>query len=70
METEKKQILVRPAKAAQLLDMSKSKVYDAIHRREIPSILIAGQIRVPLAAIEQLIAERLECGADDPRDNR
>jgi excisionase family DNA binding protein len=54
-------LLVRPAKAAQLLDMSKSKLYGALHRGEIPSVTIAGQLRIPLPEIKKLISERLQC---------
>ncbi len=65
MDEAKPQILLlRPAKAALMLDMSKSKLYDALHRGEIPSLRIAGQIRVPVAAVEKLISERLERGID------
>jgi excisionase family DNA binding protein len=55
-------LVVRPIKAAVLLDMGKSSIYDAIHKGEIPAIRINGNLRVPMAAIEQLIAERLRRG--------
>jgi len=63
METTKP-LLLRPAKAAQLLDMSRSKLYDALTRGEIPSLRIAGQLRVPMAAVEKLIAEQVQRGVD------
>jgi excisionase family DNA binding protein len=56
---ETRQLVVKPARAAQLLDMSKSKIYDAIHRGDVPAIRISGQLRVPVAAIERLIADQL-----------
>ena len=63
METTKP-LLLRPAKAAQLLDMSRSKLYDALTRGEIPSLRIAGQLSVPMAAVEKLIAEQVQRGVD------
>jgi len=42
--------------------MGKSSIYDAIHKGEIPAIRINGNLRVPMSAIERLIAERLERG--------
>ncbi len=55
-------LLLRPIRAAALLDMGKSSIYDAIHKGELPAIRVNGNLRIPLAAIEKLIAERLERG--------
>jgi len=57
-------ILVKPVRVAFLIDSSRSFVYDAIKKGEIPSVRIAGVLRVPLAAVERLIAERLEKGGN------
>jgi excisionase family DNA binding protein len=64
MDNEMKPLIVRPGRAAQMLDMSKSKVYDAIHRGELPALRIAGQLRISVAAIEKLLNERLAVGVD------
>jgi excisionase family DNA binding protein len=64
MDTEMKPLIVRPGRAAQMLDMSKSKVYDAIHRGELPALRIAGQLRISVVAIEKLVSERLAVGVD------
>ena len=65
MTKSDKRIYAKPVRAAFLLDCSTSKLYDAIKKNEIPSIRIAGMLRVPMAAIESLIAERLEKGDDN-----
>jgi len=65
MDKSQRPLLLKPIKAAALLDMSKSKLYDAMARGEVPSVRVAGVLRVPLAAIESLINEQLEKGGTD-----
>jgi excisionase family DNA binding protein len=50
-------LVVKPAKAAQLLDMSRTAVYDLMRSGALPSVLIGGSRRIRVADIEQLIAE-------------
>jgi excisionase family DNA binding protein len=60
METkEVKPIVVKPARAAVLLDISRSKIYEAIAAGQIPACRVAGQLRVPLEALKNLVAEQL-----------
>jgi hypothetical protein len=40
--------------------MSRSKIYDAIERRQIPALRIAGQLRIPMAEIQKIIAQQLQ----------
>jgi excisionase family DNA binding protein len=47
-------LYLRPAKAAKLLDIGRTKIYELIHRGEIKAILIGGQLRIPRAEIEGL----------------
>jgi excisionase family DNA binding protein len=49
-------VFVRPARAARLLDMSRSKIYEMIQRKELPAVRLGGCLRVPFSAIEQLVA--------------
>jgi hypothetical protein len=58
---------VRPIKAFRMLDISKSRGYEALQRGEIPFIRIANQIRIPRTWIEQKVKEALTTGADTGR---
>lgn len=51
-------ILLRPAEAAVSLGVGRAKIYDLIHRGEIPSIRLGGAIRVPADRLKALIDER------------
>ena len=54
-------VFVKPVRAAKLLDMSKSKIYEMIQRNEIPSVRLGGCLRIPMSALEDLVAKG-ECG--------
>jgi len=53
---EPHRLAVKPARAAVLLDCSRSKLYDAINRGEIRAIRIGGMLRIPLSEIQRLLA--------------
>ena len=50
-------VFVKPVRAAKLLDMSKSKLYLMIQRNEIPSVRLGGCLRIPVSAIDDLVAK-------------
>jgi excisionase family DNA binding protein len=52
-------LLLRPQEAAELLGISRAKMYDLIGRGEIPSVKIGNSTRVPHKALEQRIDELL-----------
>ena len=52
-------LLLKPADAAVLLSMSKSKIYDAIARRDIPCVRVAGMLRIPKVELQKLITQQL-----------
>jgi excisionase family DNA binding protein len=54
--TKSEFVFVKPVRAAKLLDMSKSKIYEMIQRKELPAVRLGGCLRVPIAAIEELVA--------------
>jgi excisionase family DNA binding protein len=54
--TKSEFVFVKPVRAAKLLDMSKSKIYEMIQRKELPAVRLGGCLRVPVAAIEELVA--------------
>jgi excisionase family DNA binding protein len=45
------------AEAAAALGVSKDAVYDAVRCHELPAIRIRGRIVIPVAALEQLLAQ-------------
>lgn len=54
-------LLVRPSEAAELIGVSRSKVYELIASGVLPSVRLDGGrlIRVPMAALEQLAQRAL-----------
>jgi excisionase family DNA binding protein len=48
-------VFVKPVRAAKLLDMSKSKIYEMIQRKQIPSVRLGGCLRIPMSALEDLV---------------
>ena len=59
-------LAVKPARAAILLDCSRTKLYDAINRGEIRAVRVAGMLRIPMSEIRR----RLECGDEGMHDRR
>ncbi len=49
-------VFVKPVRAAKLLDMSKSKIYEMIQRNEIPAVRLGGCLRIPMSALDDLVA--------------
>jgi excisionase family DNA binding protein len=59
-------ILYRVSETADLLGCSKSMAYELIAAGEIPSVKLAGMLRVPADALRRLIQEKLAAaGAGD-----
>lgn len=57
-ESDNEPLYVRPTKAARLLDISRSKIYELIQVGEIRAIKIGGCLRVPMEEIESLSERR------------
>jgi len=55
-EIKERFVFVKPVRAAKLLDMSKSKIYEMIQRKQIPSVRLGGCLRIPMSALEDLVA--------------
>ncbi|HEV2066685.1 MAG TPA: helix-turn-helix domain-containing protein [Thermomicrobiales bacterium] len=51
-------LLVRPERAADMLDISRSMVYRLIAEGRLPSVLIDRSRRVPVDALRRWIAEQ------------
>ena len=56
---DKKSDFLKPVEAAETLRISRSKLYEALAQGEIPSVRIAGLIRVPRAWVEQQVAQAI-----------
>lgn len=52
------QLLLKPERAAALLDLGKSKLYEMLRAGEIPSVRIGRAVRIPRVALEAWINER------------
>ena len=52
-------VFVKPVRAAKLLDMSKSKIYEMIQRNEIPYVRLGGCLRIPMSALDDLVAKAI-----------
>lgn len=55
---------LRPVEASAALKISRSKLYEALARREIPSVKIAGLTRIPRRWIEDRVREALAATSD------
>jgi excisionase family DNA binding protein len=62
MTTDK--LMLRPVEVADAIGVSRSKVYELIAAGRIPSIKLAGCVRVPVDALKELIARQLADGAE------
>ncbi len=57
MDTQNEFVFLKPVRAAKLLDMSKSKIYEMIQRNEIPAVRLGGCLRIPASALDDLVAK-------------
>jgi len=55
-------LLLRPGEVADLLGVSRSKVYELIATRVIPTIQVGSRARVPLHALREWIDRRMANG--------
>ena len=53
-------LLLRPLEVAELLGISKSKVYELLASGALPSIRIGSSIRVPVAELKKWIAKQAD----------
>jgi excisionase family DNA binding protein len=66
---ETKPDFLKPTEASIALKLSRSKLYEALQRHEIPSVKIAGLTRIPRRWIEDRVREALNA-APDTDDNK
>jgi excisionase family DNA binding protein len=51
-------LLLKPAEVTEMLGIARSRVYEMLTRRELPSVRIGTSVRIPAAALQQWIDER------------
>lgn len=49
-------LLLRPTEAADLIGVGRSKIYELISKREIPSVRLGGSVRIPIDGLRDWIA--------------
>lgn len=59
-------MLLKPAKVAQQLDMSKSKLYRMVREKKIPHVIIDGCVRIPKKELIEWL-ELQKAGINLPR---
>ena len=52
--------MLRVSEVAQRLAISRSKCYELINRRVLPSIRVGGAVRIPGAALDRWVVAQLE----------
>jgi len=55
-------LLLRPIEAAEAIGIGRTKLYQLLASGELPSIRIGSSVRVPVDALRDWIAQRLERG--------
>lgn len=64
MDAVRAPLFVTPADAAKMLAISRSKIYELLQARLIPSRKIGASIRIPLMALQRMAAEAAKRGED------
>jgi len=57
-------LLLRPSEAAQVIGVSRSKVYELLSEGVLPAIRLGRVVRVPLEALRRWVAERTTSSTD------
>lgn len=65
--TKVKAIAVRVRTAATMLDLGMTATWDLIRSGKLPHARFGRAVRVPVAAVERLLAERVASVSDDAR---
>jgi excisionase family DNA binding protein len=63
-------LLLRPMEVAELLGLSRSRVYELIASRELPTVRIGVSRRVPIKELNAWIARRIERKPSTGRGSR
>jgi excisionase family DNA binding protein len=69
MVTKTVREFLKPVEVAEAIGISRTKVYWAIQRGEIPSTRIAGMLRVPRVWVEQQVRAALDGASEGERND-
>lgn len=60
-------ILLRPERAAEMLNISRAKLYELLATGRIQSIKLGGSRRIPVAALQRFVDELIAAQSSDER---
>ena len=58
-EVQMERLLLRPAEAAEMIGIGRSKVYELLARGELPAIRIGGRLRIPVNKLRQWVSQKM-----------
>jgi len=70
MVTKTAREFMKPVEVAEAIGVSRTKVYWAIQRGEIPATRIAGMLRIPRAWVDARVKAALEATESEAADER
>ncbi len=51
-------LLLRPREVTELLGLSRSRVYELLYQRQLPSVRIGRSIRIPVRALNEWVEQQ------------
>ncbi len=57
-------LLLRPQEAAEILGVSRAKLYELLSDGTLPRVRLGGSVRVPALALRRWVDEKLETGSN------
>jgi excisionase family DNA binding protein len=64
------QELLRPTDVAPILGVTPSRVYQMISAGQVPAVRVAGSIRIPLAALNEWLAQKRDMALEAVRTEK
>lgn len=59
-------LLLKPMEAAEVLGIGRTRLYELLARRAIPTVRIGHRVRVPVEALRRWIKSEAEGASQDP----
>ena len=53
-------LLLRPTEAADAIGIGRSKVYELLKHRQMPSVQVGGRLRVPADRLRQWVEQKIQ----------
>ena len=57
-------LLLRPQEAAEMLGVSRAKLYELLADGTLPKVRLGGSVRVPALALRRWVDKKLDCGSN------